>query len=100
MQRFCESNGVQHVVRSHQLCMDGFQEVFENLLTTIWSAPNYCYRCGMSYYSHYAGNNDRALLSLQHARAHTHTLSLSALVHANCWQGMSLRSWRSLMGWP
>lgn len=46
VQRFCETNKVVHVVRSHQLCMDGFQEVFENLLTTIWSAPNYCYRCG------------------------------------------------------
>lgn len=46
MQRFLEVNGLVHVLRAHQLCMEGYQVMFDNRLSTVWSAPNYCYRCG------------------------------------------------------
>lgn len=44
--KFLKVNGITHILRAHQLCMDGYQVLFNDQLSTIWSAPNYCYRCG------------------------------------------------------
>jgi len=39
-------NGLDAVMRGHQLCMEGYQTLFDKQCVTVWSAPNYCYRCG------------------------------------------------------
>jgi len=46
VKQFNHKNGISQIVRAHQLCMDGYEEHFEGSLVTVWSAPNYCYRCG------------------------------------------------------
>ena len=34
------------IARAHQLVMEGYQETHEKNCVTLFSAPNYCYRCG------------------------------------------------------
>eukprot|EP01133_Synstelium_polycarpum_P005938 gene5938-6877_t len=46
VQKFLKINKMDHILRAHQLCMDGYQVLFNKMLSTIWSAPNYSYRCG------------------------------------------------------
>lgn len=45
-EQFNHKNGLNLVSRAHQLVMDGYNWSHEMNVVTIFSAPNYCYRCG------------------------------------------------------
>eukprot|EP00919_Chromeraceae_sp_WS-2016_P018064 GHVR01042935.1.p1 GENE.GHVR01042935.1~~GHVR01042935.1.p1 ORF type:complete len:317 (-),score=71.75 GHVR01042935.1:156-1106(-) len=41
---FLHLNNLHHIIRAHQLCMEGYNICLEGAVITVWSAPNYCYR--------------------------------------------------------
>jgi len=45
-EKFNRENGFDFIVRAHQLVMEGYNWFHNERLVTVFSAPNYCYRCG------------------------------------------------------
>jgi serine/threonine-protein phosphatase 2A catalytic subunit len=44
--KFLSTNDLTMINRAHQLVMKGFSWSHDNSVCTLFSAPNYCYRCG------------------------------------------------------
>ena len=45
-EQFIHINGLHFISRAHQLVMEGYQWQHNKQVVTVFSAPNYCYRCG------------------------------------------------------
>ena len=44
--QFNHANGLSLIARAHQLVMEGHNWCHDQAVVTVFSAPNYCYRCG------------------------------------------------------
>jgi serine/threonine-protein phosphatase 2A catalytic subunit len=44
--KFNEINGLKMICRAHQMVLNGYNWSHEKNVCTVFSAPNYCYRCG------------------------------------------------------
>jgi serine/threonine-protein phosphatase 2A catalytic subunit len=45
-EKFLHVNGLEMIARAHQLVMEGYNWSHDKQVVTVFSAPNYCYRCG------------------------------------------------------
>lgn len=45
-EKFLHANKLKMIIRAHQLVMDGYNLNHNKKVVTVFSAPNYCYRCG------------------------------------------------------
>ena len=43
--RFNQINGIDLICRAHQMMNEGYRYLFNNKLVTVWSSPDYCYKC-------------------------------------------------------
>ena len=59
-EQFNQRNGLTLVARAHQLVMEGYNWSHEKNVVTIFSAPNYCYRCGNQAAIMEVGENDKS----------------------------------------
>uniref|UniRef100_A0A2N9FPA7 protein-serine/threonine phosphatase n=1 Tax=Fagus sylvatica TaxID=28930 RepID=A0A2N9FPA7_FAGSY len=60
-EQFNHLNNLKLIARAHQLVMDGYNWAHEQKVVTIFSAPNYCYRCG----------NMASILEVDDCKSHT-----------------------------
>ncbi|RYR23604.1 hypothetical protein Ahy_B03g068808 isoform A [Arachis hypogaea] len=60
-EQFNHTNNLKLIARAHQLVMEGYTWGHEQKVVTIFSAPNYCYRCG----------NMASILEVDDCKGHT-----------------------------
>jgi serine/threonine-protein phosphatase 4 catalytic subunit len=64
VKKFNHINNLDFIVRAHQLIMEGYKHLFNEMLVTIWSAPNYCYRYYFILYLLSRMNNKATILQI------------------------------------
>lgn len=61
--KFNQINNLELICRAHQLVQEGYKYWFlDRNLITVWSCPNYCYRCGnVASILHFDENMQRSI---------------------------------------
>lgn len=70
---FNHVNDIKLVARAHQLVQEGYKHMFDDKLVTVWSAPNYCYRCGNSASIMQVDNNGKTSFKVYEAAIENQT---------------------------
>ncbi|CAD6586382.1 MAG: Protein with carboxyl methyl esterase activity [Tremellales sp. Tagirdzhanova-0007] len=70
---FNHVNSLSMIARAHQLVQEGFKYMFNDTLVTVWSAPNYCYRCGNSASIMQVDENGKAQFKVYEAAIENNT---------------------------
>ncbi|CAG2067281.1 unnamed protein product [Timema podura] len=83
---FNHSNGLTLVSRAHQLVMEGYNWCHDRNVVTIFSAPNYCYRCG----------NQAAIMELDDALKYSLAYSVFSITYAEETWFMDVKGSRKL----
>lgn len=71
--QFNQVNSLTLIARAHQLVQEGFKHMFNESLVTVWSAPNYCYRCGNSASIMQVDENGKTKFKVYEAAAENNT---------------------------
>lgn len=45
-EQFNHHNNLRMIARAHQLVLEGYLQIHSSNVVTVFSAPNYCYKCG------------------------------------------------------
>jgi hypothetical protein len=84
-QQFNKRNGLSLVSRAHQLVMDGYNWSHDGSAVTIFSAPNYCYRCGnQAAFMEVDENLDKVFYSLIPRPGEENLMSIEGLPNTFC----------------
>jgi len=71
--RYLSTHRLDLISRAHQLVMDGYSWSHDQSVVTIFSAPNYCYRCGAYTQKHtHTHTHAHARTQRKYTHAHTH----------------------------
>ena len=73
LDQFNHVNSLSMIARAHQLVQEGFKYMFNESLVTVWSAPNYCYRCGNSASIMQVDENGKAQFKVYDAAVENNT---------------------------
>jgi serine/threonine-protein phosphatase 5 len=72
-EQFCEKNGLEYIIRSHEVKQEGYEEAHNKRCYTIFSAPNYCDQMGnQGAYIHIQGPDLKPKFNQFDAVPHPH----------------------------